>query len=428
MDVAAARHCLAGHDAICNMAEARYDFSVLLSAAMANGQTTVLPPSRATAAVAAALDGWRSPLTVKALSDIGLERLNSEAHAENQALPKLTGQVHVFTSGSTGKPVRHLKNWRSLADGARLTAEIVASAGLEQVDTVMLGTTPHQHMYGLEAAIFAGIAHGYCLHDATVFFPADLERAVDEATGQGMSDVVLVTSPAHLRFLEETIVTLPQIRCIISATAPLHRDVARRLEASGTRKVFEIYGSTETGSLARRRSAETDLWTPLDGFRIVGRGDRWFASAPHLHATIALADDIDLESDGRFRLLGRRGDMVRVAGKRQSLGGLNAVLSLMPGLRDGVILSEPGADGDQLSLFVVTNGEKPADLHALRKAVRAHMLGYVDPVFVPRHVHIVDRIPRGDTGKISAADQVVMMSAARRGADQAAPKVAGKRE
>jgi len=412
-DVAAARPRLAGHDAICNMADRRYDFAVVLTAAMANGQTTVLPPSRAAGAVASALEGWQSPRMVHALSDLGIGDRDPGTAMEGPPLPKLAGPVHVFTSGSTGKPVRHLKDWHSLAEGARLTAEIIARAGIRRARSALLGTTPHQHMYGLEAAIFAGLAHGYCLHDATVFYPADLDRAVSDAKAAGISEIVLVTSPAHLRFLEESIVAVPEIRCIISATAPLHREVARRLEAGGERKVFEIYGSTETGSLAWRRSASAELWTPLEGFRIVGVGDRWFASAPHLAATIPLGDDLDLEPDGRFRLVGRHGDMIRVAGKRQSLAGLNAVLALMPGLVDGIILSEAGPDGDLLSLFVVADPAMSADPEALRRAVRSHLLGYVDPIFVPRHLCVVDRIPRGETGKVSAADQAMLLSLAR---------------
>jgi hypothetical protein len=46
-DVASARRAIARHDAICNMCDLRYDFMVLLCAALLNGQTTVLPSSRA---------------------------------------------------------------------------------------------------------------------------------------------------------------------------------------------------------------------------------------------------------------------------------------------------------------------------------------------------------------------------------------------
>ncbi|MDT8345706.1 MAG: AMP-binding protein, partial [Thermohalobaculum sp.] len=393
-DVAAARARLMGHDAICNMAPGRYDFAVLLVAAMANGQTTVLPPSRADGAVAAALAGWAAPLVADGLDALGLGRATPAGAAGVPTLPALPGQVHVFTSGSTGTPIRHVKTWHSLAAGARLTAEIVARAGLPTGRTALLGTTPHQHMYGLEAAILAGLAHGCCLHGTTVFFPADIEPAVALAEAQGIARIVLVTSPPHLRFLEEAILATPQIACVISATAPLHRDVARRIEADGGRKVFEIYGSTETGSLAWRRSAQTDIWTPLDGFEILPGPEAWYATAPHLDAAMPLGDEIAPLGDGRFRLLGRRGDMVSIAGKRQTLGALNAALATMPGLTDAVILSEPGDGDDRLTVFVVTDAGADRDLSPLRRAIRAHLIGFVDPVFVPRRIHRVARIPR----------------------------------
>ncbi len=410
-DVASARHALAPHDAVCNMSGRRYDFMVLLSAALLNGQTTVLPSSRAPRAVEAAIAGWSSVLFVESLADlpypVTVPATDIDSLAEQ--LPLASGIVHVFTSGSTGASVRHVKTWDILAGGAKLTAEVIERAGLNPNRTAIVGTTPHQHMYGLEAAIFTGLAHGYCLYDAPVFYPADLESLVARTEALGIRDLVLVTSPPHLKFLQEVLLQTPQVRCIISATAPLHRDIAVSLEADGDRQVFEIYGSTETGSLAWRRTATNEMWTPLEGFQLVQRGDGWFADAPHLTAGAVLGDEIELCEDGRFRLLGRRGDMVRIAGKRQSLGALNAALSTMSGIRDGVVIRQTVDAEDRLSVVVVLDPSSAMDAKALRQAVRAHMREHFDLVFVPRRIHIVDRLPRGGTGKISASELATLV-------------------
>lgn len=418
-DVAAARLALGPHDAVCNMCRRRYDFTVLLSAALLGGQTTVLPLSRAPRAVDAAVAGWSSVLFAESLADISSPDPATVPTGAIDAvagqLPNAPGKVHVFTSGSTGESVRHVKTWGILAGGAKLTAEVIGRAGLSPGKTVIVGTTPHQHMYGLEAAVFTGLAHGFCLYDAPVFYPADLEKLVARTEALGISDLVLVTSPPHLRFLDEVLRRIPQVRCIISATAPLHRDVAMGLEAGGGRKVFEIYGSTETGSLAWRQTTAGEMWTPLQGFRLTPGDGGWFADAPHLAAGAVLGDDIEPGEDGRFRLLGRRGDMVRIAGKRQSLGALNAALGAMPGIRDGVVIRETAGGEDRLIVVVVpdrpTDADAAADAEALRRAVREHMREHFDPVFVPRRIHIADRLPRGGTGKITAGDLAALVEA-----------------
>jgi acyl-coenzyme A synthetase/AMP-(fatty) acid ligase len=405
-DVASARLELAPHDAVCNVSPKRYDFMVLLCAALLNGQTTVLPSSRAPRAVEAAIEGWSSVLFAESLADLHYPTAIQVADISSLTaqLALASGEVHVFTSGSTGASVRHVKTWDILAGGAKLTAEVIKRAGMDPGQVVIVGTTPHQHMYGLEAAVFTGLAYGYCLHDAPVFYPADLETAVARAEALGIHDLVLVTSPPHLKFLEAILRQTPQVRCIISATAPLHHDIAVRLEASGDRQVFEIYGSTETGSLAWRRTATSEMWTPLGGFRLTQGSDGWFADAPHLAAETVLGDDIELCQGGRFHLLGRRGDMVRIAGKRQSLGALNAALDAMPGIRDGVVIRAMVNGEDRLSVLVVRDPSGAADTKALRQAVRVYMREHFDPVFVPRRIHIVDRLPRDGTGKISARD------------------------
>jgi acyl-coenzyme A synthetase/AMP-(fatty) acid ligase len=395
-DAGRVRSALAGHDAVCNLAERRYDFAAVLLAAMAAGITTVLPSSRAEQAIAAALKACVNPLPVD-----GLGRFSGMS--AGAAIEEPGGEVHVFTSGSTGTPVRHVKNWTALAGGARLAARLFSRAGLAPGRSLIVGTTPHQHMYGLEATVFTALAHGHCVWDDIAFYPADLDAVIERAARWGFDEIALVTSPPHLRYLEPRIRALPQIRCVVSATAPLHRELALGLEEAGC-KVFEIYGCTEAGSLAWRRTALDDLWTPLDGFRLLSGKDGWEATAPHLGGVVPLPDDIVLEADGPFRLLGRRGDMVRIAGKRQSLGALNAALSTLSCVADAVIVRETERGEDRLRIYVVPAPGGERDESALSRLVREHMRRHVDPVFVPRRVTIVSELPRGATGKMAVGD------------------------
>lgn len=385
---------LDNHDGVCNLIRDRFGFAAVLLAAMWRGVVTRLPSSRAEAAIESALEGLSAPRVIETLTG------NTAEAAEGVLCEHPNGGVEIFTSGSTGTPVRHAKSWDMLMEGARPAVSLLSDAGLVPGTCLIAGTTPHQHMYGLEASLFTGLAHGYCLYDRTVFYPADLEAVCADAREHGFDAVALISSPPHLAYLAETIERLPLVRCVISATAPLHLDLARRIEAGATAQVYEIYGSTETGSFATRRPTVDMLWTPFPGGQLVEGPDGWHAVTTLSGQPIPIADTVRVRPDGRFELLGRVTDMVRVAGKRQSLGALNAVLATAEGISDGVVLCERGPVEDRLHVLVVTDLAAETAQDQLRAGVRAHLLDHLDPVFVPRRVHLIDRLPRNETGKI----------------------------
>ena len=54
---------------------------------------------------------------------------------------------------------------------------------------------------------------------------------------------------------------------VLSATAPLSQNLAREVEQRFQTRLLEIYGSTETGQIASRRTAETAEWQLSPGVR-----------------------------------------------------------------------------------------------------------------------------------------------------------------
>jgi acyl-coenzyme A synthetase/AMP-(fatty) acid ligase len=95
-------------------------------------------------------------------------------------------------------------------------------------------------------------------------------------------------------------------------------------------------------------------------------------------------------------LRGRRSDVVNVAGKRASLASLNHHLLAIPGVQDGAYLvpEEKGVAVSRLTAFVVA-----PDLSA--RTVLDELRRRVDPVFLPRPLYFVARLPRDATGKLS---------------------------
>jgi acyl-coenzyme A synthetase/AMP-(fatty) acid ligase len=163
--------------------------------------------------------------------------------------------------------------------------------------------------------------------------------------------------------------------------------------------LIEIYGSTETGQLATRRPTVRLEWDAYAGIALSQTDGTTIANGGHLEQAYELNDVVELLGPARFRLLGRNSDMVNIAGKRSSMGYLNHILTSVPGVRDGAFcLPARNAVGDisRLAAFVVA---PQLSSKAILAALRAH----IDPVFLPRPIVFVDRLPRNDTGKIPAA-------------------------
>jgi acyl-coenzyme A synthetase/AMP-(fatty) acid ligase len=394
---------------ICNLQQDRYLFSLGIVAALLNGQETVLPPSLAPEAILTSMVDAAAPVIFSQNPDMSKfnTRLSFESNQNeggkaydlNATLANNPAKIRVFSSGSTKKPKCNIKTWQVLRAGAGVTDHILRHLDADPLTLGLLGTTPPGHMYGLEATIFSSLGFGYCTYRDTIFYPADLELAIEAAKKCGLSKLVLVTSPAHLRFLEPAILAAPEIICILSATAPFPRATAARLDKRDNLKVMEIYGSTETGSMALRQTAFEEAWTLSAGFDLQAVEHGHSASAPHLAAPVFLEDEIKLHPDGRFSLLGRTGDMVNVRGKKSRLSALNSILSESPDIADGLFLHVKGKNSDLLAVAAVARPGLDISEPKLRNQIQRHLLQYLDGAFVPKKIVILDQIPRSATGK-----------------------------
>jgi acyl-coenzyme A synthetase/AMP-(fatty) acid ligase len=230
------------------------------------------------------------------------------------------------------------------------------------------------------------------VHGARPFFPGDVAAALRDACAQR----VLVTTPVHLRALVESCVDLPALAAIVTATAPLPQALAAAAEARFGCEVREMFGSTETCVIARRRTAIEERWTPLPGVRVHPQPDGTLVHAAHLPAPVALADLVEVDGDGGFRLCGRQEDLLEIAGKRASLGDLTRCLLAVPGVEDGVMLQLDEGEGNgvrRIAALVVAPGlDEAAIMRVLRDSI--------DPVFLPRRLLRVAALPRNDTGKL----------------------------
>jgi acyl-coenzyme A synthetase/AMP-(fatty) acid ligase len=376
----------------------RYAFAVALGAALLRGQASLLPPNQTPEFLAQVIAAYPDAycLAERAVDHPGLdtvvvevETAPAEGPAEVPAIPESQVAAVVFTSGSTGAPTAHVKLWGSLVRSATGEAErlgLRAGAGW-----TLLGTVQPQHMYGFESTVLISMQGGLALHAGRPFFPADVCAEL-EALPRPRA---LVTTPVHLAAVLGEPGTPPCADFVLCATAPLAPQLAADAEARFAAPLHEIYGCTEAGQLATRRTVKSPDWQPLPGVTLRKDAEGVLASGGHVVGEIRLGDVIELRAGGRFRLHGRTTDLVNIAGKRTSLAHLNYHLNSIEGVRDGafVMPDEQATGVTRLMAFVVAPGlTREAILKALRRRV--------DAAFLPRPLLLVDALPRNETGKL----------------------------
>jgi acyl-coenzyme A synthetase/AMP-(fatty) acid ligase len=389
-----------------NACEDRLNFLAAFAAAMIARSVTLLPQNRVPHVLRELVRSHAGACRITDDDEAWEEGENFSVGAWPSTAARLNvpafapGQVAVilFTSGTTGTPRPHAKTWGSLVAGARaLRARIGLSAG-----ATIVGAVPPQHMWGLETTVMLPLQSG-CAVDATCpLLPAEIAASLERCQGARW----LVATPAHLRACALAGTELPRLTGVLSSTAQLPEETARSIEERCAAPLYEIYGSTETGAIATRRTARTQEYEPVDGIGIAFSATRAVAGSGHLDSQVTLNDMLEPRGDGRFAVLGREGDLVKIAGKRGSLAALSAELNRIPGVLDAVFWL-PGTNSTQrLMAFVVAPGMAREDL-------LGNLRERIDPVFLPRPLLLVQALPRNATGKLSH-ESLAALAAGRR--------------
>ncbi|HNT38103.1 MAG TPA: AMP-binding protein [Rubrivivax sp.] len=398
-----------------NLCQDRYCFALGLAAALLRGHTSLMPPNAL-------------PETLRRLRELGPTPYafvdGDEADAAefarvhvqhtsppvrgaadgDEAVPALDPDlvaVCLLTSGSTGLPQPHAKRWgplaRNIAAEAERLAQMLGKPSLQGL--TLVATVPAQHSYGFESSVLLALLGGAAFESGRPFYPADIVAALQRVPRPR----ALVTTPFHLKTLLAAGVELPAVDLVLSATAPLSPQLAAEAEMRLGARLVEIYGCTEAGQVAARRTTEGEVWTALGELHLwrepcADGGERFLVEGGHVVEPTPLADVLELLDERRFRLLGRANDLIHVAGKRSSLAHLNFHLNRVPGVVDGAFwLPGEVADGVVRTVaFVVAPG-------LTAREVIAGLRERLEPAFIPRRVVLLPELPREATGKITAA-------------------------
>jgi acyl-coenzyme A synthetase/AMP-(fatty) acid ligase len=388
-----------GH--VLNACQDRYNFAVGLAACISSKRVSLLPSTHTPEAIrqlgSFAPDAICLTDDPACAIDLPQFRFPRAVLSDAQAWPApliAADQLvaHIFTSGSTGIPVPHAKTWGRLVRCVRIETERLrfTAAG----PYAIVATVPPQHMYGFESTVLLPLQSGNALCAERPFYPADIASALAAVPAPRM----LVSTPVHLRTLLAANVDLPPIELILSATAPLDESLARKVEARYAVPLLEIYGSTETGQIASRRTTQTAEWLLWPDVTVTIRDGQTWVTGGHVEAATAMGDILEVTGVDRFLLQGRVADLVNIAGKRSSLAYLDHQLTSIPGVIDGAFFLREGAPATEIGITRLGALVVAPSLDV--KAITTRLRERLDPAFLPRPLLLVPEIHRNATGKL----------------------------
>lgn len=319
------------------------------------------------------------------------------------ALDETGTRLVVFTSGSTGDAAAIDK---SLAQLAREVEALQAAFGAALEGARVQGTVSHQHIYGLLFRVLWPLASGRAIAPR-LFFHDQIALALADADG------LLVSSPAHLKRIPDTIDWAParsRLRAVFSSGGALPEDAAlaarRQLGVGAT----EIYGSSETGGIAWRQwRDDAPAWRALPGVQWRIDGEQLEVSSPHLPTLDwwRSEDRVEADGNGGFRLLGRADRIVKIEERRVSLSALERQLMAHDHVREARVVALPGARV-QLAAVVVLDAAGEARLAGEGRRAFSQQLGESlaqahDAVARPRRWRFVEQLPMNAQGKATDA-------------------------
>jgi acyl-CoA synthetase (AMP-forming)/AMP-acid ligase II len=250
-----------------------------------------------------------------------------------------------LTSGSTGRPRPLLFTAaQMLADGRQVTQTM----GITRCD-VNYAIIPLGHSYGLGNLTIPLLAQGVPLVVGSLALP----HAIAGDFLRWRPTVLPGVPPVFrgLTLAQIAPASLASLRLAVSAGAPLPPEVAQAFAARFGRRIHSFYGSSETGGISYDRSGAATLagrsvGRALRGVRLSQmRGQRLGVSSAAVFTRgnrrragglgCWIPPDLaTMDARGEVSLLGRRGTVVKIAGRRVNLAEVAARIRRIPGVRE----------------------------------------------------------------------------------------------
>lgn len=233
-----------------------------------------------------------------------------------------------FTSGTTGEPVGALKTAANIDCEVAVLARLFGAYGPRRV----IATVPLIHLYGYLCGVMLPKVLDTTLVLKEEYLPYDLFDLHEGEPTLCVTNPVFVKSMLRLK-------KHPMLANMVflSSTGLLLPEECQAFEEKFECRLFQLFGSTETGGIAYKQGGGT-LWHPLKGVAaqsyegVLGVVSDYcsptlLAPEPGPVAQPFMTTDLiePAEEEG-FRLMGRKSEIIKITGKRLSIVELETLI------------------------------------------------------------------------------------------------------
>jgi long-chain acyl-CoA synthetase len=333
--------------------------------------------------------------------------------------------VILYTSGTTGKPKGAELTHANLYVNAKTKLETLIQLS---ADDVILGALPLFHSFGQTAAMNAGLMAGACL-TLLPRFDAGKALAIMERDGVTVFMGVPTMYSALLAAPADQRPDTSSLRVCISGGASLPVELLRAFESQFGTKILEGYGLSETSPVASfnhpdRERKPGSIGTPIRDVRMKvvdaddnelpvgevgeiviqgpnvmkGYWNRPDATAEAMRGGWFHSGDLaKVDEDGYFFIVDRKKDMIIRGGYNVYPREIEEVLYEHPAVAEAAVVAVPHAElGEEVGAAVALKAGAEASPDELQAFVKERVAAYK----YPRHVWLVNELPKGPTGKI----------------------------
>jgi long-chain acyl-CoA synthetase len=354
----------------------------------------------------------------------GLDRVENGATVVEPREPEDTAVI-LYTSGTTGQPKGAELTHANLASNAATTARTLTEVGPEDV---VMGCLPLFHVFGLTCGLNAGVAAGACL---TLLPRFDGKAALETIADHRVTVFLGVPTmySAMLQAPEATAVDVSSLRTCVSGGAALPVEVLRSFESTFGCAILEGYGLSETSPVAcfnhpHQVRKPGSIGTPVAGVELKLVGVEGAPVAPGEVGEIAIrgenvmkgywgrpeattetvpdgwlrtGDLAKQDDDGYYFIVDRKKDLIIRGGYNVYPREIEEVLYEHPAVTEAAVIGIPHPElGEEVAAAVAVRDGAVVNRVELVVFVKERVAAYK----YPRHVWIVDALPKGPTGKI----------------------------
>jgi long-chain acyl-CoA synthetase len=329
-----------------------------------------------------------------------------------------------YTGGTTGVSKGAVLTHKSVSASLAQVATWAGSA-LVGAEASMVTPLPLYHIFPLAKALLA-LSLG--CENRLIPNPRDAGSVIAEMKQRPFRTFIGVNTLFNSLVNEPDLqsVDFSATRLVIGAGASIHDAVAKRWLATGAPAVTEAYGLTETSPSATfnppGRSGTIGIPVPSTDVRLVdeseqdvplGSAGELLIKGPQLFSGywnreeetqkaffdgtwFRTGDIVVMDEQGFMTMVDRKKDMILVSGFNVYPNEIEAVVAMMPDVIEAACVGVPDQrSGEAPHLFVV-----PRNTMLTAEQVDAHCRGHLAPYKVPRHIALVEALPKSTVGKI----------------------------